>query len=171
MRIPIFQLGEIEYSEAQRRRFIGGTLWRDWHRRYPEIFDADDLRLAESQAHLGSHFHEWLGAISLFERFGYLSLVEKYEFSGHRRKHALARHILPPGVLSLLRRQAGAKRSQCPDLLAYSPDLAKWFFCEVKGRTDRLRRPQLEFFGKLATATGRPVALLSLILSGDEVGV
>jgi hypothetical protein len=171
MKSPIIQLGEVWYSETQRQRFVGGTLWHDWHHRYPEIFDADDLRLVESQAHFGSHFREWLGAISLLERFGYLSLVEKYEFAGHRRKHALARQILPPGVQSLLRRQAGAKRSQCPDPLAYSPDLAKWLFCVVKGPTDRLRRPQLEFFDKLATAARRPVALLSLTHSGDEVGV
>jgi hypothetical protein len=158
----IREIGHFGYSESQRRRFRSGVLWREWTRRYPELFDDQDERIARGQAHLGKHFFEWLGAILLFETTGYLSLVEKYEFVRHPRKQAIVKQLLPPQVLRLVRRRAGDGRSQCPDLLVYAPDLSDWYFCEIKGGSDRLRASQRAFFAKLASAAGRPVGLVTL---------
>lgn len=152
-------VGSFAFTREQRDRFVTGSLWRDWSCRYPELFDADDVRLASSQAHLGYHFCEWLSAIILYETTGYLSLVEKYEFARHKRKRAIVEQLLESRVSSLLAR---GPRAQCPDLLVFSPDLSDWWFCEVKGPKDHIRPPQAAFFRKLAAASGRAVGLLSL---------
>jgi hypothetical protein len=94
----IRHVGEYSYSASQRSRFQSGVLAREWARRYPELFDADDLRLAGSQSHMGKHFFEWLAAILLYETTGYLSLVEKYEFARHKRKQAILGQLVPQSV-------------------------------------------------------------------------
>ena len=43
----------------------------EWAQRFPELFDADDRRLAEAQGPLGYHFYEWLAAIVLHHTTGY----------------------------------------------------------------------------------------------------
>lgn len=160
---PSREIGKFGFTNSQRQRFVAGTLWRDWVKRYPELFDADDVRLAESQAHLGYHFFEWLGAILLYETMGYLSLVEKYEFSGHTRKQAITRRLLSPRLVYLLKNSTGESRAQCPDLLAYTPDMSDWFFCEVKGPGDHISASQADFFEQLGEASGRQVCVMALV--------
>lgn len=152
--MKIKPIGTAQFLGAQRDRFRSGELADQWAELYPEIFDSDDLRLAKSQP--SYHFLEWLGAVVLYSTTGYLSLIEKYEFGNHSRKVALFRSMLPPDVLHLVT----SRSVQCPDLFVYSPDHKDWFFCEIKGQTDRLGVEQEKFFEQLGLACGRPVALL-----------
>jgi len=71
---------------------------------FPDLFDEDDVRLAESQGRYGWHFVEWLAAIPLFHRTGYLSLISKYQFATHRRTHEIAKKVQPGVSLRDLRR-------------------------------------------------------------------
>lgn len=157
----IQELGPVPYAAALKQTFRDG-LWREWAERYPHLFDEEDVRLAGTQATHGSHFHEWLGAIVLHQTTGYLSLVEKYQFSPHTRKQEMFRALAPKAVCDeVLGRSIGAG-PQCPDLVMYHPDLSDWFFCEVKGPRDTLRDEQIEFFAQLSSLSGRPVYCLSL---------
>jgi hypothetical protein len=68
--------GDFEVNPKQRERFKSGELWQRWSEKYPYLFDADDVRIACTQAHLGYHFYEWLAAILVYHTTGYLSLIE-----------------------------------------------------------------------------------------------
>lgn len=87
---------------------------------------------------------------------GWYSLVEKYEYKRHKRKQAVLRRLIPREQ----RRIIGRQGAQCPDLLVYKPDFSDFFFCEVKGRRDRIRRVQMRFFENLKAETGRPVKMV-----------
>ena len=147
-------IGTVPFHPSQRERFGSGELAPEWARRYPKLFDEDDLRLATSQPYY--HFFEWLGAIVLFNTTGYLSLVEKYEFRAHPRKVQIVEQLVPPEALEAMR----GGEAQCPDLLVYAPDLSDWFFCEVKGPRDRLRPVQKQYFASLSTRCAKPVYVL-----------
>jgi len=139
----------------------------EWRQRFPHLFDDDDLRLAKSQPK--NHFCEWLGAIVLHQTTGYLSLVEKYEFATHPRKKEIVAQLLPLAVRDALRDRSHG-RAQAPDLLMYAPDYSDWFFCEVKGPSDRLRDEQIRKFSRLADLTSKPVRLLEFSLDrGSQV--
>ena len=86
------------YREAQRDKFRAGVLGEQWAKRYPEVFDEDDLRLYRNQCENGYHFFEWLAAIIIFESTGYLSLIEKYGCAGHKRKLPLWEKIAPLSI-------------------------------------------------------------------------
>lgn len=74
------------FSLADREKWKRRLLHEEWARKYPLLFTEEDVRLAASDE-AKYHFYEWCGAIHLFERYGYLSLVEQYIFSiKHPRK-------------------------------------------------------------------------------------
>ncbi len=157
------ELGVFEYNSRQWDRFVSGELWRQWAEDYPDIFDQRDVQIAATQAGpaMRLHFHEWLAAVLLFHTYGYLSLVEQYEFKAQERKQTLLKRILPPDVLALVMDHSkNFGRVQCPDLLVYSPDFSNWFFCEVKGPRDRLREPQIRFFEELARVSGKEIRVV-----------
>lgn len=156
----IVEIGSFEIDVNQATRWQSGELPKGWAERFPQLFDADDLRLAGTQGPKGYPFSEWLGAIILFHLTGYLSLVSKYEFPRHKRKQAIIGKLLPNQVLALMKDHPDLGGTQCPDLLAYSQDLSDWFFCEVKGPGDRLRERQRLYFDRLAQVSGRPISLL-----------
>jgi hypothetical protein len=126
------------------------------------LFDEDDLRLALKRCGQGRHYFEWLGALHLHHEVGYHALVCKYEFRNHARKRAIVEGLLWPDVLDLLRDRVEYGRAQAPDLLMHSADLRDFFFCEIKGPTDRLRPAQRSKFTELARRTNKPVRLLSV---------
>jgi len=159
---PITDIGSVEIQRSQQALWRSGTLAAEWARRFPELFDEDDRRLAEAQGPLGYHFYEWLAAIVLHHATGYRSLVSKYEFAKHRRKQEIVEKLLPANLLPILRDRTEHGRAQPPDLLMYAPDFSDWFFCEVKGPGDRLRPEQLAKFEALAKLGGKPVRLLQL---------
>jgi len=132
----------------------------EWARTYPMLFDDDDLRVAENQAHIGYHFYEWLAAVLIYHSFGYLSLIEKYEFKTHPQKQQILRRLAPRQVVDFILHRKGYGRVQCPDLLVYLPDYSDWFFCEVKGPRDKLREDQVNLFNALAEISGKDIRLV-----------
>jgi hypothetical protein len=157
----ITRIAAVNVAPSQRARWQSGELAHEWRARFPDLFDDDDLRIAKSQP--GVHFYEWLGAIVLHHTTGYLSLVEKYEFATPPRKQQIVAQLLPRPVGDALRDRSQG-RAQAPDLLMYAEDLSDWFFCEVKGPSDRLRDEQIRKFGLLAEVTSKPVRLLEFRL-------
>jgi VRR-NUC domain-containing protein len=67
--------------------------------------------------------------------------------------------LLPPPVREVLRDRSKS-RAQAPDLFMYARDLSDWFFCEVKGPRDHLRKEQIRKFELLADMTAKPVRSL-----------
>ena len=153
-------LGTIPFHESQKRAYREGILWKEWADRYPELFDDLDLSQAKSQADLGYHFFEWLAAIVLYSTTGHLSLVAKYEFPKHERKHEVFRSLVSDPVYAAVRDRTRFGGVQCPDLFLFDQDRTDWFFCEVKGPGDRLRPTQREYFEHLAELSGRSVRVL-----------
>jgi hypothetical protein len=150
-------IATVHVDPSQRSRWQTGRLAREWRTRFPDLFDDDDLRLADSQP--GSHFYEWLGAIVLHHTTGYLSLVEKYEFATHLRKQQIVAQLLPESVRDLLQDRS-RNRTQGPDLLMYAQDFSDWFFCEVIGPGNRLSDEQRNKFELLARETAKPIRLV-----------
>jgi VRR-NUC domain-containing protein len=158
----ITEIGTVDIQPSQQQLWRSGRLAPVWARRFSELFDEDDPRLAESQGHLGYHFGEWLAAIVLHHATGYLSLVSKYEFRKHRRKQEVVERLLSPEPRAALSDRTEHGRAQAPDLLMYAADFSDWFFCEVKGPRDRLGAEQEKKFEALANMSGKPVHLLRL---------
>src|SRR4051794_26997233 len=71
----ITKIATVNVVRSQRARWLSGHLAQEWRIRFPNLFDDDDLRLANSQPAV--HFYEWLEAVVLHHTTGYLSLVEK----------------------------------------------------------------------------------------------
>jgi len=156
-------IGTFEFSLQQRERFKSAELWREWSKQYPDIFDEQDIGIAEHQAPppMGYHFFEWLAAILLHHSIGYLSLLEQYEFRVQKRKQAILQKLVSPALFELItNHHESYGGTQCPDLLVYAPDLSDWFFCEVKGPRDKISERQRLFFEALKTKSGRAVRIL-----------
>ncbi len=135
------------------------TLWRQagsplparWHAQYPDVFDVDDLKLAEGKQRQ-NHFAEWVAAIYLFERDGSRSLVEKYDTyenhrrgsisRSHRRKVSEYERVASEADRTVLHEIGKEFGVQLPDLFVISPDDRSYGFAEVKGPGDRtFKRP------------------------------
>lgn len=147
-------IGTFMFDNSQREKFKDGQLLYEWANQYPQLFDEQDLQIANHQNN--AHFVEWSGAIHLYKTTGYLSLVEKYEFKRHKRKQKILKEIVTVDVLSLISRRG----VQCPDLFVYAPDRTDWYFCEIKGPGDYLRRVQREYFEELSEASGKKIRIL-----------
>ena len=147
--MKIDRIASIEYTESQRDRFRSGELVRIWARQYPKIFDKDDIRITRKQPNY--HFFEWLAAITIYNSTGYLSLIEKYEFKNHEKKQRILKKLMTNEQVV----QIYLHGAQCPDLLAYASDYKEWFFCEVKGSRDKLRKEQISYFEELYKLTGK----------------
>ena len=146
---------------------MSGELWRQWAKEYPQIFDEQDIQIAEKGAgpEMRFHFFEWLAAVLIFHSYGYSSLIEQYEFKkAHKRKQDALKHLLPCEVFRFVTdRKERFERfggAQCPDLLSYSPDYSDWFFCEVKGPGDKLQESPSRLFDELARISGKPIRMM-----------
>jgi hypothetical protein len=128
---------------------------------YPEIFDTDDIRLAKSQGKLGYKFYEWLSAITLYNTTGYIPLLEKYEMKSHSRKQQIFKSIVRNNVYQYIM-SAKNTRTQCPDLFCYSKDKTDWFFCEVKGKGDRLQKEQSRYFETIELLKGKEIYIIRI---------
>jgi hypothetical protein len=167
--------GDFPYDPNERRAFAERRLQRALAAEYPHVFDDDDIRIALTQPR--NHYFEWLGAIRLYLDVGYISLVEKYQFRRHQRKHVIFRNTVPAEVYDLVARRGFFGARQGPDLFVYRPDGADWFFCEVKGGPDHVRDSQAVFWGQIERVSHRPVMLIhfheakhSLTASGSGGG-
>ncbi|MBJ6749883.1 hypothetical protein [Geomonas anaerohicana] len=135
-----------------------------WFRKYPMLFDRDDLWLAcRDQKVIGNHFGEWLGAILFYEHHGYLSLVEKYENEEsqcHKRKGKIFKSIVDSDIFEYVKKHF----SQPPDLFLFSA--TEQIFCEIKRKKINSKesptKNQPEHFRKLQSSYGKKVVLLTL---------
>lgn len=143
-----------EYTAKLRKQWQAGSkLAREWFEKYP-FFDPADFRNAQHQRNY--HFFEWLAAIRIYEKTGAFSLVEKYDMERkHPRKQCILKELMTEEQIAALDREN--RPCQLPDLLVYRPNLRNFYFCEVKGPTDRLRPVQKRFFAKLERNVGKPV--------------
>ena len=155
-------LCEISTSRSQFKKFKTEGLYEEWFKRFPVLFDEDDIRVARTQAKLGLHYFEWLSALTVYQCLGYLSLIESYEFKVQKRKQKIIHDLLPPEVLEIVQMPYDQRKAQCPDLLCFKPDYSDWFFCEVKGPTDKLRDEQREYFSKIASVSNKPTQVIKL---------
>lgn len=159
-------LGTIKFRREQLDRWEAGQLHPVWARRFPDLFDPDDVRLATTQHPEGYHFFEWFAAIVLHHATGYLALVEKYQSAAHPSKKRIAERLLPPEIQEMLNDRTTVGGKVGPDLLMYAPDESDWFFCEVKGQTDPFGDDQRKRFEALGIASQKPVRVLRIV--GDE---
>lgn len=155
-------LGTFEFHPKQWEKFRSGELREYWAKSYPDIFDAQDIAVASNQAQPTTyHFYEWLAAVLIYQSFGYLSLVEKYQFKRHKRKQAILREFLTPEELDLVTNHKEAFGNfQNPDLFVYAKDRSDWFFCEVKGPKDRLREAQIKYFNALRMVCEKDIRIV-----------
>jgi hypothetical protein len=145
---------DFTYLISQRDHFRSGDLMLDWAEKYPMLFDKRDVEICQNQPDY--HFFEWLGAVVFYEATGYLSLVEKYESKSHPRKVNTLKRAVPSNVFDYIQ----TNRSGVPDLFVYARDLSDWFFCEIKGNNDRIRKNQSVRFKELEALSGREVMVL-----------
>ena len=141
-------------SKFDRRVWRLGGLHEKLALKYPMLIDADDLRLARNQFSSGSHFTEWMAAIELYKRYGYKSLIEKYEFSGHPKKAEVLKKL----GITIQR----FKHCQYPDLLVYD-DFGNWEFVEVKSKKDSLSYNQSVYFPQIERLFGKHIKILKLL--------
>jgi hypothetical protein len=153
------------YCTAQVRELWPRPLAHRWLEEYPNIFDADDLRLTKFQPK--NHFCEWFAAIHLFQSRAALSLVEQYRRLGaHPWKKKRFERLLSPEERRTLNDICAAYGVQPPDLLVYTPDFKERWFVEVKGPGDRLSEKQLRSHRALATDLKIAVELIEVRISG-----
>ncbi len=136
-------------------------LARHWHRRYPRLFDADDLRLTESQPK--NHFKEWLAAIHVFRRDGAYSLIEKYNVKrAHPRKRPIFERLVSARQRSVL--DAICSHVQPPDLFVFRPGSTVFWFAEVKGEGEPTSDKQIASHRLIERRLGVPVELIEVRL-------
>jgi len=153
-------------SGREKALFHAGTLRVEWAKKYPQIFDEQEVQIAANQPE--GHFFEWFAAVHLYETTGWLSLVESYQFKVQKWKRNVLQQL---GAFELLeffdnKIRAGFGRRQAPELLVYAQDFSDFYFCEVKGPTDHLHPKQIEYFNAMSKAAGgKEVAVLHVELS------
>lgn len=155
-------------GRGDREAFATGELRDVWRRQYAEIFDDDCCRITLRQPEY--HFNEWFAAVRIYEEYGWLSLVEQYEFKNHQRKRGLvSRIVTQPDLLQFILMGPTARRAadaaltgQCPDLLCYAPDLSEWFFCEVKCPPESQTAGQRALFPRLEQLAEEPIRLAEI---------
>ncbi|MFP4621148.1 MAG: hypothetical protein ACLFM7_07535 [Bacteroidales bacterium] len=154
-------LWHISTTEAQHSNFKNGSLISKWANAYPEIFDEDDIRLARDQAKYGHKFYEWMGAVVIYNTIGYLSLMQEYELTSHKRKHAAFQNIVDSKTFQYI---MGPKEEEnhCPDLFCFSVDIDDWFFCDVKGKEEKWDLDRLAFFKNLQNISGKAVRMITI---------
>ena len=145
---------KITVAKSDRLAWVDGRLHEGWAAQLPFV-DADDLRIARTQYMHGSHYSEWVCARAIWSRFGFFSLLEKYEFATHPQKAVVLKRL---GVK--IERNPNC---QHPDLLVYRPNYSEWGFVEVKTKRDKLSVRQLRHFPEIERQHGRKIKILQLV--------
>jgi hypothetical protein len=155
---------EFTFSRQERTRFKAGHLVRQWAEQYPFLFGPEDVEVALAHDGKGSGvFFEWVSAVRLYETRGYYCAMKDYASPLQHSKHEIVRTLCGEEA-AVFMAEADAK-SQFPDLLVYTPDHSEWFFCEVKGPGDTVRKSEETFFPKLAERTAAGIFLVTLSLA------
>ena len=150
------------YTRAHRDGFKEGALLTRWAEQYPVLFDEQDISTATNQRHRGFHFVEWITAVLLYESTGYHSLVTKYQYAYHPKKHKIFRKLVSAELLNFIEERQKTDKTQCPDLFVYHPETMEWFFCEVKGPGDSYKPNQIAYFSELYQITKKPIKRVTL---------
>jgi hypothetical protein len=137
----------------------------EWLEQYPQLFDAEDLRLALSQP--AYHFNEWFAAIHVFERDGALSLVEKYDCKRHRRKVAALANVLSVHERATLADICVRYHVQPPDLFVFIPESDRYWFVEAKGQGGRLSTKQKASHEAISRELGVEVEVVWVAVADD----
>lgn len=140
-------------------------LWPDplalhWLQQYPDLFDADDLRLTKTQPK--NHFYEWFAAIHLFERDGAHSLVEQYVYKTHPTKMAKLVSLLSLDQRTILDGIRKTHAVQLPDLFVFVPNSTRYWFAEVKGPRDRVSEKQAASHNAITRELGVSVEIIEV---------
>ena len=131
------------YNPALLKRWLSGELPALWFRKYPKVFDRDDLRITKKDT-LPYNFAEWLVAIDYAKR-GYRILVEKYLCKNHPCKGKTLSGVLTPKQIKFLwDGPTGSHDCMPPDLFVYKG--RRYFFVNVKRDSDRLTPLQERWF-------------------------
>lgn len=150
------------YTRARQQAFREGKLWREWHQRYPMLFDARDEQLAITMSPPkagGSFFFEWLSAIMLYEATGLVSMQSAFVAKNHPLKRQRFEQIVGKACFD----HVDVNQPGLPDLFVYPADsVGDWFFCEVKGGRDVLRDNQRKRMAELKAFTGKAVKIIKL---------
>jgi hypothetical protein len=149
------------FHPERREKFRTGELGDEWVKRYPDLFDSDDVRILITDHQRKYHFFEWLSSVLLYESTGYISLMEKYSAKSHPRKISLFSKLVPQEVFDFLMDAPSGH----PDLFSFHPKTGEWFFSEVKGAGDTLTENQISMHKQLDAMTGRKVKVIQL----DEI--
>jgi hypothetical protein len=164
----MIHLDDITFDLHERERFRSGDLIDTWCGAFPQLFTHEDVRITDNQR--TRHYYEWLSAVRVFARFGYLSLIEKYHCKNHPRANGIFEELVPAAVLSRLARAPDRPRTQPPDLFCYAPNRNDWFFAEVKGPGDKLRTPQEALIRDLEEITSREVRYIRVARRSPGAG-
>ena len=163
---PFRVLAPITATRGQRRRFRSGErpLLREWVEAHPWTFDPHETRTALNQRK--GHFYEWFAAAHFSETRGWHSLIESYQWKTQTWKRGVVSRLGGDGLLRFFdtQRRRGFGMRHAPDLLVFAPDFSDYFFCEVKGPGDRLRRVQIEYFEAVAEVSGKEIVVLPVEL-------
>jgi hypothetical protein len=126
-----------------------------WAATHPDLFEPQDI-LAKQPS---KFFAEWYAAILIKQRLGWLSLIGKYGYHGHKthvRKQQILRRCL---TVEQHRYVVGdpvklfGHKTGWPDLFVYRPDYSAHLFCEVKGPEDGFSTKQLAVASALENET------------------
>jgi hypothetical protein len=150
------ELGSFVITKRQRECYKAGTLWADWLRKYPELFDEKDKQFFRNQAVYGYGFVEVLAMIFLYNSTGSIPIFGSFGLQTQPRKNLIVKEVVSERTWETITRMS-EYHSQPPDILAYAPDKSDFFFCEVKGPGDRLRETQAQYFQLLEEVSGKPV--------------
>ena len=107
---------EFPFTRQQKRLYATGKLLSTWVKKYPFLFDHQDLKVARNQN--SRHFYERLAAIIIYETTGYRSLVENYDCGPrHPLRNAKFAKKVGKTVFDLLMSDS----SETPDSFVYKP--------------------------------------------------
>ena len=161
---------EFTFSRREREQFRSGVLVRQWAEQYPFLFGPEEVAAAlSSSGKRSGSFFEWVSAVRLYEAQGYYSLVRDYASSLQSGKKGVVSELCGKVATGFM--AAAPAKMQFPALLVYRPDLSEWFFCDVKGPGDIVRKSEGIFFPRLAEETGVGIFLITLSLSQGAIGL
>lgn len=142
-----YQERTLPYLKAERKLWRKRLLQGEWFRKYPELFDCDDLKLAMRRDEKSYEFGEWLTAIHFWNQ-GFHVLLPKYTHKANKVKYQKAVELLGKKDVKKLARPGR------PDLLAYK-DKEHLVFVEVKVEGDRVSRAQKKMMKRIARHFGK----------------
>jgi hypothetical protein len=154
---------KLTYSPGLYLAWKKGRLHDKWFMQHRNIFDEDDLRIAQNQHEYGIHFGEWFTAID-YAKKRYGVLVEKYIYGSdngiHSRKRGFISEFLGKDGVKLLRKWKEKYHAQPPDLFVFKNK--EYFFVEVKRGRDVVRDCQSAYFETIEKELGCKVVIVDL---------